>query len=188
MSKNKKFVPKPWDMVIQVIIPVIIILIANFKNASPDTLKQIYFLFGMIVSLFGVSYFLKIVIIYIKAGKWSTAEAVIIENKVNKIDDAESFLYEPGIKYKYTVGGAEYCSSNIYPYDKFNTSTIKSYTVVLVNKYPEGKIFKIFYNPLQPQESYIVRKGIFPVIIFLLMFISTFIIMMLASLGIITLQ
>jgi hypothetical protein len=188
MTNNKKFIFKPWNLIIIILIPVIIILVSDSVNTLSGIHNRYFFILGMIASLFGVSHFLKILITYIKSSKWNTAEAVIIENKVNKIDDAESIMYEPGIKYKYSVGTAEYCSNKIYPYDNFNTSTIKSYTSKLVKKYPAGIIFKRSYNPLKPQESYIERKGIFPIIVFLLMFGLNFVIMMLAALGIITLQ
>jgi len=188
MPKTKKIIFKPWNLIIIILIPVIIILVSDSINTSPAIPNRYFFIFGMIAALFGASHFLKIIITYIKAGKWNTAEAVIIESKVRKIADEESIMYEPVIKYKYTADTEEYYSDKIYPYDNFNTSTIKSYISKLVKKYPAGIIFKISYNPLKPQESYIERKGIFPIIVFLIMFISTFVIMLLASLGVITLQ
>ncbi len=186
--KNNKIIFKPWNLIIIILIPVIIILFSNSINIQPAVSNQIYYMLGMIAALFGASHFLKIIITFIKAGKWHTAEAVIIESKVNKIDDNESIMYEPLIKYKYSVGSKEYCSSTIYPYDKFNVSTIKSHTVRFTDKYPKNKILKIFYNPLKPQDSYIAKKGIFPIIVFFLMFISTFILMMLTAIGVIKIE
>ncbi len=186
--KNKKIIFKPWNLIIIILIPAIITLFSTSLNTSSLIPNRYYYIFGMIAALLGASHFLKIIQDYIRAENWNTADAVIIESKVNKIDDNESITYEPVIKYKYCVGTAEYYSNKIYPYDKFNVSSIEYRTVRLTDKYPKGKVLKIYYNPLQPQESYIENRGIFPIIVFLLMFISTFIIMMLASLGKITLQ
>lgn len=186
MEKNtkNKILFKPLHLFIIIVVFGIILLMIK-----TDFLFDNFYLFVMIISALGCLYFIKSIIKYTRTGNWETTQATITDSKL-KIQEAgadSDAYFEPVIYYKYKVGFNEYSSGNIYPYGMFSGTGNEAAAKTTVSKYKEGQIVPVYYNPSKPEESFLVREGFIPRLIFFLLFLFIFIIMMMAMLKIIDL-
>lgn len=91
---------------------------------------------------------------------WQEGEGVVgaaeVERIVRRDEDSRIITYLPRVTYTYTVEGSEFRGDQI-GFGKFEFSTAKN-AEALVDKYPVGRKVKVFYNPLDPQESVLERN------------------------------
>jgi len=186
MGKNikHKILFKPLHLFIVIVVFGIILLMIK-----TEFLFDNFYLFVMIISALGCLYFIKSIVKYTGTNNWKTTQATITDSKL-KIQEAgadSDAYYEPVINYKYKVGFKDYSSGNIYPYGMFSGTGNEAAAKKTVGKYQEGQIVPVYYNPSKPDESFLVREGFIPRLIFLLLFLFIFIIMIMAMLKIIDL-
>jgi hypothetical protein len=187
MSNFKKLFSKPRTIIFAIIIMGLIYLILKSNKLIPEYPERYDFIIVLIIILWGIIYFLKKYIIYIKSKKWLCTSAVIEECKTIRTDDSEGTTYTPIVLYKYMVGGQKYISDKINPYEIFLASSFESISNKFIEKYYKNQIIKAYYNPVNPQESYIERKGIIPLVFFLIISIFFFIFIFLFIIGVINL-
>lgn len=181
----KILVFRPWNILVIISFLGIIIFITRHDITIPEMPRHYYYIGGIIIALCGIAYFLGKIIQYMKTYGWKTTRATITASRVDEIDDSEGVLYEPRISYKYNVGMTEYSSSQINPsgWTRSSFPFIASQPVV---RYPEGKNVQIYYNPSRPEESFLERRGLLPLLAGLLTFGITLVVFALALAGIIT--
>jgi len=78
-------------------------------------------------------------------------------------------MYEPVISYKYVISGEKYISDKIYPIGPFRIS-IKYFSKKIINRYKINSKAEVYYNPLDPSESFLERKGL--TLLFLVLIVS----------------
>lgn len=91
-----------------------------------------------------------------------------IEEKYNKLADPKSaWSYKPVVEYEFEINSKRYTGNKIFAGMGFRTSDKWSMKQI-VEKYPENKIVEIFYNPNNPENSFLEKKtyGGFYVLLF----------------------
>jgi len=156
-----------------------------WQLAQQGELKGVWFFCGLyffILGLYSVFY-------QIKTRFWPVVQGVVI--KV----EAESFggkdlvrseqMYTSNAKYKYNVSGVEYEGSRVSPWVfviSFNLKILITMQLSRIEYFPDGRL-KVFYNPKNPNKSFLIiasKAGIFitfliatlPIILFYLKFYS----------------
>lgn len=94
--------------------------------------------------------------------KFSSVGERITEQKYNNYNlrHFNSVKYYPFVEYVYTVNGVDYESSNLY-YNGTDPDTDSSKSWVrfkIDSKYKIGQQFDVYYNPINPSESYKTTK------------------------------
>jgi hypothetical protein len=184
-KKIKVLVFRPWNILVIIGFLGIILFITKHGITIPEMPRHYSYIGGIIIALCGIAYFLGKVMHYMKTYGWKTTRAMITASRVDEVDDSEGVLYEPRISYKYNIGTTEYSSSQINP-SGWTRSSFPFIASKPVIKYPEGKYVQIYYNPSQPDESFLERKGLLPLLAGLLTFAMTLAAFALALAGIIT--
>lgn len=180
----KVIVFRPWNILIVLAFFGVAIGITKQNVAVPEIPGSYYHAGGIIVALCGIAYFLRNLIRYLRSYSWSTALAVITNSRVSEIDDSEGVQYQPQIFYTYNVGATEYSSTRIYPSGKWSSS-FPSIASKPVSKYPMGKTVQIYYNPSRPDQSFLERKSLLPILAGLTTFVITAVVFTLALAGVI---
>jgi hypothetical protein len=73
-------------------------------------------------------------------------------------DDLEVPTYSPKLRYSYSVGAAEYSSDRIaFGYGK--TFSSESAALSSIQKYSQGSLVTVYYNPEDPTEAVLERKN-----------------------------
>ncbi|MBP7737559.1 MAG: DUF3592 domain-containing protein [Spirochaetes bacterium] len=182
--KKRIIVFRPWNILVIIAFLGIAIGITKNRIAIPELPGSYFHAGGIIVALCGAAYFLKILIRYLRSYGWSTARAIITDSRVSEIDDSEGVQYRPNISYTYNVGAAEYSSSTIHPSGSWSSS-FPSMAAKVAGRFPEGKTVQVYYNPSRPEESFLERKGLLPILAGLVTFVITAVLFSLALAGII---
>ncbi len=187
-SRKKLVVFRPWNVLVVIIVFGVVFYITKNRIKIPEIGIPVkyYFIIGIIASLGMLAYFTRRVMRYVKSYKWETATATIVSSQVNRIDDYfdSGAGYEPRISYKYTVGIKEYISERVHPTEGW-VSSVSFFAERLVNKYPEGKTVRLFYDPERPDQSFLERGMLFPNLGFVLMAVLMLVLSLLVLSGLI---
>lgn len=91
-------------------------------------------------------------------GDFEPTEATILTSVVEEQGSAaqDDIHYVPKITYEYTVDGATYQSSNIFPGEGFDQTTATAQSIV--NDHPGGAVVTAYYNPDSPSESFLIKS------------------------------
>ena len=124
-----------------------------------------YFLFVKIIYLIGVLLLFHFFYLYVlskQTEKWLSVEGKIDKSKVRISYGDDSASYYTDIQYHYIVEGITYVSKRIFYGDIIGKGFSRSVKKI-VNKYTEGKIVLVYYNPKYPKKS-VLETGIHAVI------------------------
>ncbi len=92
------------------------------------------------------------------ARNWATTTGTVTKSKVrshrNRSSDGDSFESMPLVTYEYTVADKNYQGTKVNFAEKISGEEIAS----TLNKYPEGKIVQVYYNPANPSEAVLERE------------------------------
>ena len=73
-------------------------------------------------------------------------------------DDINVETYSPKLRYSYSVGGTEYSSDKIaFGYGKTFNSELAA--LASIQKYSQGSMVTVYYNPENPNEAVLERKN-----------------------------
>jgi hypothetical protein len=87
---------------------------------------------------------------------WQTTTGRVIKSRV-EVSGGETTTVSARVHYAYDVGGRTYQSDQIRAGDKIMAVNSSGDAYSTVDRYPEGAIVTIYYNPLNPQESALER-------------------------------
>jgi hypothetical protein len=184
MEKLKQSLSKPKIIIVIVLLFYTVYLILDSNKLIPEYPERFNFVIALLILFWGIIYFLKKYIIFIKSKKWLSTSAVVEECKTVRTDDSEGTTYTPIVTYKYKVGNEEFVSDRIYPFSLFLASSFESISKKFIDKYSKNQVIKAYYNPANPYESYVERKGATPIIIILSIHFLVFIVIFLFILGV----
>jgi uncharacterized protein DUF3592 len=112
-----------------------------------------------------------------RARSWLVTTGTVMESKVRshrrRSSEGDSFESEPLVTYEYTVEGVKYRGAKINFAEKISGEEIAP----MLNKYPEGKIVLVYYNPAKPSEAVLERElpsGVFKIVGVLVLIILGF--------------
>jgi len=89
-----------------------------------------------------------------RSAGWPGIDGEIIS--CNKADDADSLL--PDIRFAYTLAGKRYEKNIDFP---SGTSPTQQLSDSYVQRFPRGKVVRVFYNPADPEEA-TLEPGVHP--------------------------
>lgn len=88
-----------------------------------------------------------------RARNWVATTGTVTESKVRskrqRSSDGDSFESMPLVVYEYYVDGEKYRGNKINFAEKITGEEVAA----TLNKYPEGKIVQVYYNPARPSEA-----------------------------------
>jgi hypothetical protein len=89
--------------------------------------------------------------------RWTPASGRILSSEVTShrsldSNGTHSTIYEPAIQYEYMVNGQRLQSTHVRFGMAYGTSWTKP-AQDLVDKYPQGTLVQVFYNPANPGEA-----------------------------------
>ncbi len=88
---------------------------------------------------------------------WQTTTGRVIKSRVEVSSGGESTSVTPRVVYAYDVNGRAYQSDQIRAGDKIMSVTSSANAYATIDRYPEGAIVTVYYNPHNPQESALER-------------------------------
>lgn len=182
---GKKTVFRPWNALLVLGIFGIILCMTRYNIRIPEIPRHYYVIAGIIAHLFIIIHFARLAVRHCAVYKWKTTQAIITGTQLAVIESPDGDTYEPRISYRYSVGMNEYTATMINPSNSWLASSFPSLAAKVIEKHPAGKTVRIFYNPSCPADSFIERKGLVPVLVFLLMFMTTLTLLILALAGVI---
>ncbi len=89
------------------------------------------------------------------AQAWRTTTGRVLKSRV-EVSGGENTSVHPFVSYAYDVNGRTYQSSQIRPGDSVMRVTKDAYATI--DRYPEGAIVQVYYNPDNPQEAALERQ------------------------------
>ncbi len=102
-----------------------------------------------------------------RARTWVATTGTVTESKVrshrNRSSDGDSFESMPLVTYEYTVESKKYRGTRINFAEKISGEDV----ALTLNRYREGKIVQVYYNPAKPSEAVLERElpsGIFKIL------------------------
>jgi len=103
---------------------------------------------------------------------WPSVEGKIVFSRVERVwHPGQSPTYYPQIQYVYLVEGKEYRGKVVF-FSEYGTGSTAG-AQATIDKYPEGKIVAVYYNPKDPQNA-VLERGLhwpsFALILFGLIF------------------
>jgi len=107
---------------------------------------------AVLIIIFGIRYY----ILATTCSDWSEGTGEIIESKVARtFSEKPEHRYISKVKYKYVVNGKSYIGKRI----TFQREHIYSQHSVdfIIDKYPVGKIVKVYYSPNNPRNVVLER-------------------------------
>ena len=122
--------------------------------------KRFLFVFGLVFTLVGAGISTVSFRTFLKqqdAAKWIGVDAVVLNSAVRSNSDSDGTTYYPYVAYSYTYEGRDY-EGDRYDFWKVSSSGYSGKAAV-VAQYPKGRKFKIFIDPIHPEESVINPKG-----------------------------
>lgn len=104
----------------------------------------------------------------------------VLDNNINEYVSEQgqttSIRYAVSLEYEYQVDGQTYTSQNIYPSDRDVISFSDQYSAdQYLNEYSVGDALTIYYQPDDPEESYVEKDVpglILPIFMFIIFFIG----------------
>jgi hypothetical protein len=88
---------------------------------------------------------------------WQTTTGRVLKSRVEVSSGGDSTSVSPRVHYAYDVNGRAYQSDQIQAGDKIMAIGTSQNAYATVDRYPEGAIVTVYYNPLNPQESALER-------------------------------
>jgi hypothetical protein len=86
-------------------------------------------------------------------------EAIILSKRVIERTDAHNFTaYFPHIEYKYSINGTGYTSSTIWSGGVSEFEFPLKQVEKLLDQFPTGQTVQAFYDPDDPEKSFLIRK------------------------------
>ncbi len=97
--------------------------------------------------------------LYLKSKNFKTTKGIIISSRCEKSiwgsKNSRRNYYYAVVKYSYVLDNKKYFNDKLGTfYNQFNYLEACEY----VKKFPKGKEVIVFYNPKNPQESFLIRK------------------------------
>lgn len=90
------------------------------------------------------------------AQTWRTTTGRVLKSRV-EVSGGETTSVTARVLYAYDVNGRAYQSDQIRAGDKFMRVTSSGDAYQTIDRYPEGAIVQIYYNPANPQEAALER-------------------------------
>jgi hypothetical protein len=87
---------------------------------------------------------------------WRTTTGRVLKSRV-EVTGGETASVHPMVLYAYDVDGRTYQSSQLRAGDSIMRISSSQDAYATVDRYPEGAIVQIFYNPANPQEAALER-------------------------------
>jgi hypothetical protein len=88
---------------------------------------------------------------------WQTTTGRVMKSRVEVSSGGESTSVSARVHYAYDVNGRAYQSDQIRAGDKIMTISSSGDAYATIDRYPEGAIVTVYYNPQNPQESALER-------------------------------
>lgn len=92
----------------------------------------------------------------LSAQAWRTTTGRVLKSRV-EVSGGETTSVHPMVLYAYEVNGRTYQSSQLRPGDSIMRVSSSQNAYATVDRYPEGAIVQIYYNPDNPQEAALER-------------------------------
>lgn len=93
---------------------------------------------------------------------WPSILGKVIESRVDTSstggEEATVAMYKPYVKYEYAVGGVSYTGDKVKVGMTLSTSRVNP-ARELVARHPVGSEVRVFYNPANPDDSFLERQG-----------------------------
>jgi hypothetical protein len=168
-AKRKGGISRPWSALLLLFcILAALLFITKSDVRFLETPLLVPCVVGTITGLFGIAFFAGNIIRYLRTSDYKQGMATVTRAQVTTIEDTDGTWYLPQISYTYAVRSEEYSSGRVRPSDAWNGSSLESVARKLVNKYPEGKTVRVFYDPSRPGEAFPERERLLPNVVFLL--------------------
>lgn len=116
----------------------------------------------------------------LEARTWPRVKGQILSSRVLKTPGSKPTVYRAQIVYQYSVNGQSYSNNRLTIGSELNSGRPKAQK--RCNNYPSGSEQDVFFNPLNPEESFLVTEteglgfevvgGLFGVILGLLLLIG----------------
>ncbi len=91
---------------------------------------------------------------------WLTTEGYISQSKVNTSQDSDGgTVYKPVVKFSYEARRRKLSSNQVYFGGTRMSTSDRSYSRKIVEKYPKGKTVTVFYHPRKPKQA-VLEAGI----------------------------
>jgi hypothetical protein len=87
---------------------------------------------------------------------WQSTTGRVVKSRV-EVSGGETTTVSPKVVYAYDVNGRAYQSDQLRAGDAIMRVTSGNDAYATVDRYPEGAIVTVFYNPLNPQEAALER-------------------------------
>jgi hypothetical protein len=87
---------------------------------------------------------------------WRTTTGRVLKSRV-EVSGGENTTVSARVIYAYDVSGRAYQSDQIRAGDKVMTVSSSGDAYRLIDRYPEGAIVTVYYNPANPQEAALER-------------------------------
>jgi len=88
---------------------------------------------------------------------WKTTTGRVLKSRVEVSSGGSSTSVTPRVHYAYDVNGQAYQSDQIQAGDKIMAIGTSQNAYAMIDRYPEGAIVTVYYNPANPQEAALER-------------------------------
>lgn len=92
-----------------------------------------------------------------ESADWPTTQGEVVLSNVREDSDDDGVTYHAEISYEYVVADREYVSDQV-SFGQYGSSD-HSHAAEIVNRYPEGRRVRVFYNPEDP-ETAVLEPGV----------------------------
>jgi hypothetical protein len=87
---------------------------------------------------------------------WPTTAGLVLKSRV-EVSGGNYTSVSPHVLYEYDVDGRTYQSAQIRAGDRYMRSSSEREAYDTVDRYPEGAVVTVYYNPTNPSESALER-------------------------------
>ena len=106
---------------------------------------------------------------------WPSTEGTIVQSQIHHVNPNHvNDSFRPDVSYTYKVNGLSYQSSSIYKGNKKMGYSQKFSAQKITNQFPVGKTVRVYYSPVQAQDSVLIPGPVRLHYLFLLMSIFAF--------------
>lgn len=106
--------------------------------------------------------------------RWPSVKGVVLSSKILKEQSnpsssslgrriTDGYQYKPEVAFEYTVFGVKYISNKV-SFADYSTNTTGHATQV-IERYPEGAAVDVYYNPDNPEDAVLEKRGGFGVLL-----------------------
>ncbi len=126
------------------------------KNGKPNIALIIFCLIMCLGAVGAEIYTVHFFLTAIRVNSWPTADATITRSELES-EFLGKMQYTAQIEYSFSVGGKNYSSSKVRTRGTSNRH--KTDIMAVLEKFPLGAKAPVYYNPLDPNESYLEASG-----------------------------